>query len=635
MKVIGFTYFFTIMASPLLSAWQAGVAPIPGQTVASLGFNVNTQSRNQVMAFWHTVYLASEGYENRIDWTGNYTGNPGTVSSAFSVDIERRLNYFRAMAGVPANARVNSGATVRIDATDAHQPSPTETKQSAAQKMALMLARNHNSATGQNPAMSHDPSPDLVGWSAAAWNGALRGSLGVGLYGPGAITQYMVENLPKDATTSAWNKFVGHRRLNLRARSTDYGSGDQPGSGLSMLATNVLYVVQNAGESATNVPINFICYPNAGFFPAPLNTRFWSASRSGAVFTNATVTMNRLDGTSVPIINVNRNSSYAEPALIWEVDAATAETDISQDVTYQVSITGMSGPGIPPNYQYEVTLINPSIITANQTLRGSRTASLRADTPYQWVRPVDAEAVDIMALETEPATWVENAETPSTAQIIDLTSPNYALIPAAGAYPGYSNFAGIRSFRLTFGSLYDSISRGVREEIFMINREILTGQSPRFRFQYRRGYMTTTSHLAIEYSDNQGGTWQALGPVISGISNNQPGSGTFTFDQALPPSRNPLLLRFRLYRSGGAIYTQADHPSLPTGIFVDQIQVTNCDSPVVSRYHRDPPAGLPFIFNSQTAGKPLLRGDQWFLRMRTMLGGRWFYGPLRSVTIEN
>ena len=169
-------------------AWVPGIYPTAPQRMQSRGFAVENQSRNDVVAFWHAVYQASEGYEKRIAWTGNYTGNQGSVSRVFVDDVERRLNYFRAMCGVPADVRVNSGSTVAILPEDLFKPSPMTKKSEASQAAALMLARNYNSSNGTNPAIDHNPPSSLIGWSAAAWNANANGNLAFGLYGPGGIT---------------------------------------------------------------------------------------------------------------------------------------------------------------------------------------------------------------------------------------------------------------------------------------------------------------------------------------------------------------------------------------------------------------------------------------------------------------
>ena len=59
--------------------------------MATKGFSVDNQNRNDVVAFWHAVYQASEGYQNRIKWNGNYNGDSGKISAEFVDDVERRL----------------------------------------------------------------------------------------------------------------------------------------------------------------------------------------------------------------------------------------------------------------------------------------------------------------------------------------------------------------------------------------------------------------------------------------------------------------------------------------------------------------------------------------------------------------
>ncbi len=236
--------------SGLAKAWEPGTYPASPQRMHSTGFYVNNQDRNDVIAFWHAVYQASEGYEKRINWTGNYSGNNGTVSEAFVADVERRLNYFRAMCGVNSSVSVSSGSTVTIEPADPFKPSASTLKSSASQDAALMLVRNYNPSTGSDPALTHNPPSHLTGWSPAAWNANSKGNFAFGLYGPGAITEYMVEQLSSSTLTSSWNSLVGHRRWNLFPRATKFATGDQPGTSATRPPTNVFYVLQNPADSA-------------------------------------------------------------------------------------------------------------------------------------------------------------------------------------------------------------------------------------------------------------------------------------------------------------------------------------------------------------------------------------------------
>src|SRR6185312_1135458 len=81
------------------------VARLPRRSISRHGptgpFTVNTASREEVRNFFNTVYAASEGFS--IGWTGDLaTCTPGSTDAAFRDLVTLRINYFRAMAGVPS-----------------------------------------------------------------------------------------------------------------------------------------------------------------------------------------------------------------------------------------------------------------------------------------------------------------------------------------------------------------------------------------------------------------------------------------------------------------------------------------------------------------------------------------------------
>src|SRR5690606_25495209 len=168
-------------------AWTPGVYP-PG----SRDFSVDTSERNDVLSFWHGVYQASEGYHQRINWTGSFSssstaaGAEGTIAPAFVADVERRLNFHRAMVGVPANVRVNTGATLLVQPGDAYTGAILEatTKAAAVQRSAFMMMRTYKDQ-GSTAAVSHNPPSNSVAWTQAAWHGNARGNLASNFYGPG------------------------------------------------------------------------------------------------------------------------------------------------------------------------------------------------------------------------------------------------------------------------------------------------------------------------------------------------------------------------------------------------------------------------------------------------------------------
>ncbi len=617
----------------ILGAWQPGIYPVAPSRMSNSGFTVNTQDRNDVVAFWHAVYQASEGYQQRVGWTGNYTGTPGTTSRAFINDVERRLNYFRAMCGVPANVRLNTDSTVVIDSEDPFRPAANTLKSAAAQQSALMLIRNYNPSTGTDPAITHNPLPSLVGWSPAAWNASAKGNFAFGLYGPGAITEYMVEALSTGSATSFWNTEVGHRRWCLYPLATDYATGDQPGSSGSRPPSNVLYVVPRADELLSNVVPTFVSYPSAGFFPAPINSPYWSLSRADADFSSATVKMTTEDGTPVPISNIKRSTGYGDPAIVWQVSGDAATRSIYSDTTYKIRVTGIAGEDIPTSHEYSVTLINPDRLTTSLLIVGPTKLAASKATTYSLNPPAAAESIQVTAYKRNPAPWKENAEKSTRPQIIDDTGSNYDLMVTTSSFAGFGTVSGFKAFHLTFPTSYDLIARGVPDQSFEIDRDIVPNSKAKIKFSYRRGFMTTTSYLVVETSSNDGVTWKSLGQPIRGLTNTAMSYNVTQASLSLPKSITPIRIRFRYYTTGGAIYTHEASPKSPTGIFIDDISTIGCEWLEQKKSNALPPTANQFVFSSSSAGAPLVKNSRWALRLRTKLGGKWFNGPVTPVTV--
>ncbi|MES2439675.1 MAG: hypothetical protein V4584_11435 [Verrucomicrobiota bacterium] len=624
-----------LACNPLVAeAWEPGTYPAPPARMYAAGFDVDNYDRNDVVAFWHAVYQASEGYESRVNWTGNYTGNNGTVSGPFLDDVERRLNYFRAMCGLDANASVNSGSTVSIDLIDPFKPGSSTTKAVAAQNASLMMIRNFNSSTGANPALTHDPASGLTGWSASAWNAAAKGNFAFGLYGPGAITEYMIEALASNSATSPWNSLVGHRRWCLYPESTDFATGDQPGSGPTRPPTNVFYVSQKPAELlAIRVP-NFVTYPAAGFFPAPVNSPFWSISRQGANFSSASVRVTDASGKAVPVSNVRANSNYGDPALVWQVGPAAATASVYNDTTFKVDVSGISGIGVPATHSYSVTLINPDRITSSHNIVGAAQVAAGKSAVYTFLPPAGAEGIQVVSSIKRSTLWTETAENAAKAKVIDGTAANYPLIVKTASFAGFGAVKGASAFHLTFPTSYDVLKRGVPEQFFEIDRELIAKSKAKLNFSYRRGFMTKTSVLVVETSSNGGVTWNTIGSPIKGLSDTKYDTKVSLVSIPLAKSATPFRIRFRYYASKtGSIYTHEAAPKSPTGIFIDDVTVTKCDWLETKKANALSASSRQFSLSTKTAGN-LVKGDQWHLRLRTKLGGKWFpLGPPKAVTV--
>lgn len=602
-------------------AWVPGVAA----PSATRGFEVDSSDRAEVVSFYHAVFRASEGYEDRVNWTGVYNstaaGAEGTTSAVFVGDVERRLNYFRAMAGVRADVQVNSGSTVNIQPGDSHVPSSTILKSEAAQRSALMIIRTYPN----NGGLSHDPPQSNTAWTKAAWNANHNGSLALGFFGPGAVTAYMKEDV---AGISSWNFDVGHRRWMLYQWGTDYATGDTPGSfsgGTVRPPTNVTYVIPKSEELDFSPDPVFASYPASGFFPAELNSPYWSLAYPDADFTAATVTMKDSAMNPVSVSIVSRATGFGDNAIVWQVPETASVASVAADTTWHITVSGIQGSGIPAEHSYSVTLIDPNVLLESATVSGN-SSPLETGDDYQVSGISDADEIQIGMFLRQSSEWSAGAEESPEPEVTDDTSGTY---PFYSTTSGYVN-TGAQSYRLTFPTAYDPFINGVPEQSFVLNREIVPGAEGTLEFQYRRGLMTAGSKLVVESSSDDGYTWVALGDPISG---NGGGDGEFKVQSYnLPVAPAPLRIRFRLYYESGSLYTHEGQPGHPTGIFIDDISTDDCDWLEVG----GTVSGVDlasFTFDSASAGIDLEGGQEWWLRARAVFGGHAFpYGAAFVVT---
>jgi hypothetical protein len=638
----------------LLAAWTPGTYP-----AGSSGFTVDTAVRNDVVSFWHGVYQASEGYQNRIGWTGNYTApapsynGQGTTSAAFVADVARRVNFYRAMCGVPATVLFNTGSTVVIDPTDTYRTTTNPalaaatTKAAAAQQGAYMTSRTAGASDTGSPTgkpfagFSHTPvAADCVAWTTAAWNANYHGNIGLGFYGPGAVDAYILENV---AGLSEWNSSVGHRRWLLYPPATNLATGDTPGSfdsttNVYWRSSNVMYVHQSTAEMVVP-PNRFVTYPPAGFFPAPLNAaRFWSLSYPGAGFAAATVTMTTAGGAAVPVTVASRSGAFGNPAIVWNVSAtAAALTSVTADTTFNVTVAGITGAGVPSSYSYSVTLINPNLITSDQALHGATSLAVGTQATYKFTPPAKAEGIQVNSFQSQTTGWTEGAEDSPAPQVTPRTTGTYEFSSTAAfaGLPSFGPIAGAKSFRLTFPAGNDASFSGAPQQSFELDRELVPGAAASLNFKFRRGYLSPGSSLAVESSSDGGVTWSQLGALISGT--NTPDAAASADARSLTATTVPVRVRFRLYdATGQGVYAADLYPAFPMGIWIDDITTTNCQWLELKKTNDLAAGATSFQLNATTAGVALDNHQELRLRLRTKLGNRWMpYGEMKSLAVTS
>ncbi|MCU0520756.1 MAG: CAP domain-containing protein [Anaerolineae bacterium] len=293
--------------------------------------SVNPQDRQASLDFYTQVYLASEDVS--IDWTGNHaTCGEGTTSKAFRQAVQLRINYFRAMAGVPADLTLSDEYNAK------------------AQKAALMMSVNRR--------LSHAPDPSWTCYSAEGAEAAGSSNLYLGVYGPTAISGYIYD-------PGSGNYAVGHRRWILYPQTRTMGTGDIPPAD-GYPPSNALWVFDaNLWGPRPETREAFVAWPPPGYVPSQVVYPRWSLSYGGADFTWASVSMKQGDVT-VPVVVRPLVNGYGENTLVWEPQINLGVPPAS-DTTYTVSVTGVIINSSSRDFTYAVTLFDASSAYAAAT----------------------------------------------------------------------------------------------------------------------------------------------------------------------------------------------------------------------------------------------------------------------------
>jgi len=288
-----------------------------------MNLSVNPQDRQASLDFFNRIYRASEGVP--IDWTGDHsTCREGTTSPAFRHAMRLRINYFRAMAGIPGDVALS------------------EEFNQKAQKAALMMSVNRQ--------LSHYPEPTWECYSADGAEAAGRSNLYLGVYAWDAIDGYI-----RDPGTS--NYAVGHRRWILYPQTKLMGTGDIPPAD-GYLPANALWVIDsNYSTPRPDTREEFVAWPPPGYVPHQVVYPRWSFSYDDADFTAASVSMTS-EGQTVPVDLSPVRVGYGENTLVWEPEVDFGYPPTS-DAAYTVSVENVIIAGGVRGFVYDVIVFDP------------------------------------------------------------------------------------------------------------------------------------------------------------------------------------------------------------------------------------------------------------------------------------
>ena len=533
----------------------------PQPRMVTGGFSVDTSSREQVRQFFNAVYISSDGTPiNSTAVIGSCF--PGTNSSTFSSVTLRRINWFRALAGLPAAVTLNAAECVKNQAA------------------AVMMA--------EHGGLQHVGS--WVGWncfSSDGTNASANSNLALGNDGPDAIVAYVWDY-------GANNYLVGHRRWILYPQTQIMGTGDVPvqGSYNSANATWVFDANYGGPRPATRTP--YVAWPPAGFVPYQVAYPQWSFALSNATLSSATVTM-ASNGVPVAITMQPYATGAGENALVWyptSLDPTTATVFPfgGTDTVYAITVSNVVTSAGTRNFAYTVTLFNPATPGPDSfppVIAGASQPSVGAGNPYSCTMVTNPALTGYQWLlgQATNGNLVDNALNGLTNFTISPT-PVYPIITNPPTGSG-------SSFHLTHTNPAPQLLQ-LRELLFPTNTTTVS-------FKSLLGYATADQVARVQISVNGGSTWQDLYTQAG-----SGGAGEAAFTQRTLTLSNfvgkTALLRFNYDFSTGSRFYQIDNY---VGWCIENIVVTNCQQ--LLNLSTNATGSTNFVFTPAQAGNYVMQ----------------------------
>jgi len=278
---------------------------------------IDTNNRQTVIDFYNNSYLNL--FIIPAGWTGEVPScNAGNVYSFYNLSTVQTINYFRVMCGLPELFLDNFYT------------------QKCQESSLIMFANN---------ILTHQPTNDLLCWTAFGAEAAASSNIGWG-GGPVGVLSCMNEGV-------YGNYEVGHRRWFLFPPSISVGSGSVYESYYN--GVNTIWVLTPFGIRPS-LP-EFVSWPSKGYVPYPVVFAKWSFSLKGANFSQSSVKMKKIGGSSISLVRYPLAYGYGDPTIVWLPSLAFNQG--MSDKTYEVTIKDVNVGGQIKNYIYRVTVIDP------------------------------------------------------------------------------------------------------------------------------------------------------------------------------------------------------------------------------------------------------------------------------------
>jgi hypothetical protein len=516
-----------VLNPPPLKGPKPLLQPVTG------GFSVNTDLREEVRGFYNAIYPTSENVPQGST-ADQSSCTPGHNSNAFQQAELRRINWFRAMAGLPAS--------IYLDAVDDW----------GSQQMAVIISENN--------ALNHNPPATYTCYNtfAASYAG---GDQALGADGAEATTLFIWDY-------GANNNEVGHRRWILYPPEIVMGVGDVASQDANA-AGNLTYVFDPASfgaRPATRQP--YVSWPPEGFVPYQVVYPYWSFALSNADLSAATIVMTS-NGVPVTTVIQPYKTGYGENTLVWVpmgLDATTGGTLFpfnGADTVYSVTVSNINLGGATIEFSYNVTVFDPAVPGMDYmpaTLNGPGLIAADVGTVFSATPPVNPQVTSYNFLTAQLVSGNLTANAGNGLTNFSLTPPpNYSVVTTEPSGTG-------NCFNLEHAGTNSS------PQFFQLNEVLVPATNTIVGFQSELGYATSDEVARVQVSADSGANWNDL--------YTQPGTGSpessFT-PHTLSLSNYAgatILLRFNFDFEGGSFYNSG----FPIGWFFTGIVITNAQA---------------------------------------------------------
>ncbi len=553
-------------------------------------WTVDPSSREESRQFFRSIYGATEGVPS--EWNGNTaTGDPGTTSAAFKASVIGRVNFYRAMVGVPAAIALNNTFSAK------------------AQQGALMSSANDD--------IDHSPPTSWTHYTADGAEASDKGNLALGTFGTESIDGYIRDHGSNNAA-------VGHRRWIFMPQLQEMGTGDVEAQG-GFRPANTLWV--NDGRVFDTRPATreeFVAWPAPGHVPYQLVWPRWSITLPGANFSGATVSMTR-NGTPIStFIEAGNQSLGNEVTLVWLYDGKSgndlaSHDKPSADVDYEVTVAGVNVGGSTRTFNYTVTVFDPDAAgadTTEATISGTGSPKTNQSNTYTVNAPSFASGIQWRELVNGSNSTAYGAEELNSHPEIDGTSDSYSLWLTGTAATGNGSFhlahpvSSTQSFTLP--------------GIFAVPPSGAVSLS----FASKLGFATVNQIARAEVSINGGKGWAIVYEQAGDSDGSSPTESSFqnrSVDLAAYAGQT-IRVRFTYSHTSGSYFNQTG-PTI--GWLIDDVRLNGGIMSVEEASISNHIAGSSFTFSPATNGPKILQARGMFFGN---YGMDW--GPTKTVIAE-